>query len=95
MNTYYCPYCNPKYQFQKEGGEGNLLCGLCGEELIKKPQIDLKKIVSLLLAVAFMLPLLYLISFLILNTIEKKERKYQARQYLSLDIKKVDLSKDL
>ena len=95
MNTYYCPYCNPNYQFQKEGREGNLLCGLCGEELIKKPQIDLKKIVALLLATAFILPFLYLISFLILNTNERKERKYQARQYLSFDIKKVGLSKDL
>tara|TARA_Y100001978_G_C23631085_1_gene403482 strand:+ start:332 stop:619 length:288 start_codon:yes stop_codon:yes gene_type:complete len=94
MNRYYCPYCNPKYQFQKESREGYLLCGLCGEELIKKPLIDLKKIVALLLATAFILPLLYLISFLILNNFERKERKYQARQYLSFDIKKVDLSRD-
>jgi len=41
MVRYYCPYCNPKYQFQKQSSKGNLICGLCGEDLVKKPFIRL------------------------------------------------------
>ena len=36
MIKYYCPYCNSKYQFKSISNKGKLLCGLCGEEMIKK-----------------------------------------------------------
>jgi len=47
MVRYYCPYCNPKYQFQKQSSKGTLICGLCGEDLVKKPFIRLNQIVAL------------------------------------------------
>ncbi len=46
MVQYYCPYCNPKYQFQKQSSNGTLICGLCGEDLIKKPFIRLNQIIA-------------------------------------------------
>ena len=61
MNNYYCPYCNPKYQFSKEN-YGKLVCGLCGEELIKKPIIQFKQLISLLLVFSFSLPMIFFIS---------------------------------
>ena len=41
MTDYYCPYCNPKYQFQKRSTNGSLICGLCGDPLLKKPLIKI------------------------------------------------------
>jgi len=50
MDRYYCPYCNPKYQFQKQSLKGNLICGLCGEDLVKKPYIRINQIIALVAA---------------------------------------------
>ena len=69
MNKYYCPYCDPKYQFPLEN-YGKLVCGLCGEELIKKPIIQIKQLISLLLVITFSLPFI----FIIFSSIIKKGR---------------------
>ena len=66
MNNYYCPYCNPKYQFSIEN-YGKLECGLCGENLIKKPIIHLKQLIALLLVVCFSFPLIFIIFSTIIN----------------------------
>ncbi len=67
MKRYYCPYCNPKYQFSKENN-GTLVCGLCGEDLVKKPIIQLKQLIALLLVFSFSFPLIYIILSSIINT---------------------------
>tara|TARA_Y100001933_G_scaffold67606_1_gene68112 strand:+ start:289 stop:546 length:258 start_codon:yes stop_codon:yes gene_type:complete len=66
MKKYYCPYCNPKYQFSIEN-YGKLECGLCGENLIKKPIIHLKQLIALLLVVCFSFPLIFIIFSTIIN----------------------------
>ena len=66
MNKYYCPYCNPKYQFSIENN-GELVCGLCGEELIKKPTIQLKRLIAFLLVFSFSFPLIFVIFSSIIN----------------------------
>ena len=65
MVQYYCPYCNPKYQFQKQSSNGTLTCGLCGEDLVKKPFIRLNQIIALVAASSLLLPLIYTFIFLI------------------------------
>ena len=72
MNKYYCPYCNPKYQFPMEN-YGKLVCGLCGEDLIKKPIIQIKQLIALLLVFSFSFPLIFIIFSSIINT--GKDRK--------------------
>ncbi len=67
MNKYYCPYCNPKYQFPLEN-YGKLVCGLCGEDLIKKPIIQIKQLIALLLVFSFSFPLIFIILSSIINT---------------------------
>ena len=67
MNKYYCPYCNPKYQFPLEN-YGKLVCGLCGEDLIKKPIIQIKQLIALLLVFSFSFPLIFIIFSSIINT---------------------------
>ena len=66
MNKYYCPYCNPKYQFPLEK-YGKLECGLCGEDLIKKPIIHIKQLIALLLVFSFSFPLIFIIFSSIFN----------------------------
>ena len=67
MNKYYCPYCNPKYQFPLEN-YGKLVCGLCGEDLIKKPIIQIKQLIALILVFSFSFPLVFIIFSSIINT---------------------------
>ena len=79
MIRYYCPYCNPKYQFQKQSSKGNFICGLCGEDLVKKPLIRLNQIIALVVASSLLLPLLYILIFLIKNQINPPNKNYQAK----------------
>ena len=78
MVQYYCPYCNPKYQFQKQSSKGGLVCGLCGEDLGKKPFIRLNQIIALVAASSLLLPLIYTFIFLIKNQINPPNKNYQA-----------------
>ena len=78
MVRYYCPYCNPKYQFQKQSPKGTLVCGLCGEDLIKKPFIRLNQIIALVAASSLLLPLIYTFVFLFKNQINPPSKNYQA-----------------
>ena len=80
MVRYYCPYCNPKYQFQKQSSKGTLICGLCGEELIKKPFIKLNQIIALIAASTLLLPLIYTLIFTIKNQIDHPKENYQSQK---------------
>ena len=73
MNKYYCPYCNPKYQFNIESNE-SLICGLCGENLKRKPLINIKQLIALLLALIFCLPFTLVIIHLF-NSSDEKDQK--------------------
>ena len=75
MNKYYCPYCNPKYQFPLEN-YGKLVCGLCGEDLIKKPIIEIKQLIALLLVFSFSFPLIYIVFSSIINTHKNQKENF-------------------
>jgi len=77
MNNYYCPFCNPKYQFQKSTPSGELICGSCGEILLKKPIINITKIVSLLAVITLILPIIFTLIFLIKNQIYSPNKNYR------------------
>lgn len=77
MNKYFCPYCNPKYQFSKLNISGQLTCGLCGEDLIKKRLINLKQVVSLIIVFSFTLPLVYVLIFSLFNKNQFQKKNYQ------------------
>ena len=87
MVRYYCPFCNPKYQFQKQSQKGTLICGLCGEDLVKKPLIRLNQIIALVAASSLLLPLIYTFIFLIKNQINPPNKNYQANSTLMKIIK--------
>ena len=72
MNKYFCPYCNPKYQIPLKNYE-KLVCGLCGEDLIKKPIIQIRQLIALLLVFSFSFPLIFIIFSSIINI--KRDQK--------------------
>ena len=78
MKNYYCPYCNPKYQFHKKATTGELICGLCGDPLVKKPFIKINQIVAIVASLSLLLPLIYAFIYLIKNQINPPSRNYQA-----------------
>ena len=78
MNNYYCPYCNPKYQFHKNSTSGEILCGICGDPLVKKPFIKINQIISILVSCTLVLPLIYSLIILFRNKINPPMRNYQA-----------------
>ena len=71
MSLYYCPYCPSQYKFHKTKTDGVLICGLCGDPLVKKSFFNYRRIVGVLLALAFLSPLLVMIIFL-LTLLKKK-----------------------
>ena len=88
MNKYYCPYCNPKYQFAIEN-YGKLVCGLCGEDLIKKPIIQFKQLTALLLVFSFSFPLIFIIFSSIINTGKKQQENFAYLNTLKINYKKL------
>ncbi len=78
MNNYYCPYCNPKYQFQKKSTSGELICGLCGDPLVKKPLIKINQIIAIIASLSLVLPLIYTFIILIKNQMNPPSRNYNA-----------------
>ena len=88
MNKYYCPYCNPKYQFPLEN-YGKLVCGLCGEDLIKKPIIQIKQLIALLLVFSFSFPLIFIIFSSIINTGKDQKENFEYTNSLIRNHKKL------
>ena len=72
MSLYYCPFCSSRYQFHKTRSDGVLICGLCGDPLIKKPLLNLRRIIGVVAASAFLAPLLIMIIFVV-NDFKKQQ----------------------
>ena len=87
MNKYFCPYCNPKYQIPLKNYE-KLVCGLCGEDLIKKPIIQIKQLIALLLVFSFSFPLIFIIFSSIINTNRDQKENFAYTNILIRNYKK-------
>ena len=88
MKKYYCPYCNPKYQFPLEN-YGKLVCGLCGEDLIKKPIIQIKQLIALLLVFSFSFPLIFIVFSSIINRVKDQKENFAYTNSLISNHKKL------
>ena len=89
MDKYYCPYCNPKFQFNRLDLKGNQFCGLCGEYLIKKSKYGIKQIVSLIIVFAFIVPIVYLF-VIVINSQRKEKMNYPTITLLKRDNLKIN-----
>ena len=65
MSRYYCPFCSSRYQFHTTSSDGVLICGLCGDPLVKKPLLNSRRIIGAVAASAFLAPLLIMVVFVI------------------------------
>tara|TARA_Y100001968_G_scaffold326632_1_gene370116 strand:- start:90 stop:353 length:264 start_codon:yes stop_codon:yes gene_type:complete len=72
MSRYYCPFCSYRYQFHKTRTDGVLICGQCGDPLIKKSLVSSKRIFGIVTASAFLAPLLIMIIFVIKDLTKEK-----------------------
>ena len=72
MRRYYCPFCSSRYQFHKTSSDGVLICGLCGDPLVKKPLINSRRIIGAVAAFAFLTPLVIMIIFVIKDFSKEK-----------------------
>ena len=65
MSRYYCPFCSYRFQFHKTTSDGVLICGICGEPLIKKTLLNLRRIIGLVAISAFLAPIIIMTIFVI------------------------------
>ena len=61
MAKYFCPYCPQQYQIHRKRSDGIMVCGQCGDELVKTPLIRPIQIIGIIAASAFLSPLLLMI----------------------------------
>ena len=72
MSRYYCPFCSSRYQFHKTRSDGVLICGLCGDPLIKKTLLNSRRFIGLVVASAFLAPLIIMLIFVIEDFTKEK-----------------------
>ena len=58
MAKYHCPFCSPRYQIHKKRPDGLMICGQCGDPLVKISLIKPTQIFAIIAASAFVAPLL-------------------------------------
>ncbi|WP_320667042.1 hypothetical protein [Prochlorococcus sp. MIT 1307] len=62
MADFYCPYCNPNYFFKKQRPDGVLICGLCGDKLVKKKTFKPIRLLGLAACFAFIAPMILMLN---------------------------------
>tara|TARA_B100000579_G_scaffold211038_1_gene172404 strand:+ start:175 stop:438 length:264 start_codon:yes stop_codon:yes gene_type:complete len=86
MSRYYCPFCSSRNQFHKSRSDGVLICGQCGDPLMKKPLVDYKRVFGMITTLVFLTPLLIMIILLINNfTNEKPQNSNEFFALLAID----------
>ena len=86
MSRYYCPFCSSRYQSHKSRSDGVLICGLCGDPLIKKPLLNSRRFIGVLAAFAFLAPLLLMTVFVIKDfTKDKLPNNFESFVLLTID----------
>lgn len=71
MKRYFCPFCCSRYQLYKTRSDGVLICGQCGDPMIKKPVINPRQFFGWVALSAFLAPLFIMIA-LVINDISKE-----------------------
>ena len=88
MSRYYCPFCSSRYQYHKTRADGVLICGQCGDPLMKKTFVNYRQILGVLAASAFLAPLLIMIIFVI-NDFTKENIPNNSESFVLFNIGKL------
>ena len=87
MSRYYCPFCSSRDQFHMTRSDGVLICGQCGDPLIKKTLLNSRRIIGVIAASTFLAPLLVMIVFVI-NDFTKENLPNNSESLVLLTIDK-------
>ncbi len=87
MSSYFCSFCSSRYQFHTTRTDGVMICGQCGEELIKAPLVKMTQVIGLFVASFFLVPLLMMVVFIVddLNNL-RINNSSEHLTFLSLDL---------
>ena len=73
----YCPYCNITYTFNRRIKSGKMICFKCGDELLKVKSFSFRKLVALVAISAFVLPVLFLFTYSLINEMRNQNRNIE------------------
>ncbi len=74
MAKYYCPYCSRENQVYYINKDGKMFCSICDDELTRERIVKPTQLISLLIAIAFVLPLLISSTTLFKELLEKRNK---------------------
>ncbi len=95
MTRYHCPYCPPSHQIHKQLSNGKLVCGQCGDPLVKIPLIKPTQVFAVIAASAFIAPLIMMVfTFFIDSNKSRPKKSLQAIAYTATTKKEACLPKD-
>ena len=83
---YYCPYCQNKDIIREQNPKVILICGTCGEQVIKIQPIRATQVFSILLASAFLAPLIAMILTFIQKPIQYEQRQIRSFERVNTKI---------
>tara|TARA_Y100001968_G_C19025840_1_gene557380 strand:- start:60 stop:371 length:312 start_codon:yes stop_codon:yes gene_type:complete len=92
MAKYHCPFCSPRYQIHKKRSDGVMICGQCGDPLIKISLIKPTQIFAILAATAFVAPLV-LTAFAFIQDLNRSQPRKTA-QFKSIPLREKNSFKD-
>ena len=81
MSRYFCAFCSSRNQVHKTRSDGVLVCGHCGDLLVKKPLVSAKRIFGIIFALAFLAPLLIML-ILVVNDFTKEKFPGNSESYV-------------
>ena len=76
MARYNCPYCSPCHQIHKQRSDGVMICGHCGDPLVKVQAIRPTQIMALVAASAFIAPLIIMVVTYLRNLNHPQPQKF-------------------
>ncbi len=85
MSEFYCPFCSSRYQFHSAGSHLGLVCGQCGEPLVRKKYFNFRQFFGLIVVSAFLAPLLGMILFIINDFVRKSPHNSETTKFSLLD----------
>ena len=87
MSRYFCPFCSSRNQIHQTRSDGVLICGQCGDLLMKKQLVNVRRIFGILAASAFLAPLLIML-ILVVKEFTKDKFQGNSQSFVLLTLRK-------
>ena len=89
MSRYFCPFCSSHNQFHQTRSDGVLICGQCGDLLMKKQLVNVRvrRILGIIAASTFLAPLLIML-ILVVKEFTKDKFQGNSQSFVLLTLRK-------